>query len=113
MGLDPFLGPASAVPESGESGSTADLKLSSWPTPTSSDLRLTFELPRPDEIMVAIYDCAGRRIALLASGPLNQGQHGLTWYGNDDCGRRVTSGAYYAILRPSQGPQSREILWVR
>jgi hypothetical protein len=113
MGLDPFLGPASAVPESGAPGSAVSLRLSGWPIPTSSDLRLTFELPRGDEVQVAIYDCAGRRVALLASGPLGEGQHGLTWHGNDDCGRRVTSGAYYAILRTSQGRQSREILWVR
>jgi hypothetical protein len=110
MGLDPLLPPAADATESFQ---TARLYLSSTPNPATGNLQLSFELPRATEAAVAIYDCSGRPVAHLDTGPNSPGRHCLVWLGRDDRGCPVASGTYWAVLRTARAHVSREVLWVR
>jgi aminopeptidase N len=50
-----------------------------WPCPARGAVNLEFSLPDAAEIELAVYDLAGRRVALLADGPVSAGRHQLTW----------------------------------
>ncbi len=113
MGLHPLLAPPANVFAPPSASELAGLSLCGGSNPASTDTRLSFELARPAEASVAIYDCTGRCVAHLGSGLWRRGRHSLTWRGRNDQGRPVAAGAYWAVLRTPRGQASREILWVR
>jgi hypothetical protein len=83
------------------------------PNPTRSDVRLTFDLPRPAEVSFVLYDMSGRRVRTLASGPHAFGRHVLTWDGRDDAGRLVANGAFVARLDAGSVVRSTKLVLAR
>lgn len=55
---------------------------------------------------VAVFDVAGRRIRVLASGNLPDGYHRATWDGKSGQGIAVSSGIYF-VRALSGGRESR------
>jgi len=47
---------------------------------------------------LAVYDVAGRLVAVLSDGPAAAGEHEARWDGRDDDGRAVSSGVYFVRL---------------
>jgi hypothetical protein len=50
-----------------------------WPNPARGPVNVLFELPAQTEVVLAVYDTAGRRVATLADGALPAGRHNATW----------------------------------
>jgi len=63
------------------------------PNPFNPVTTLSFSLPRPARATLAVFDVAGRRVALLADGFLPAGRHAVRW---DAAGQ--ASGVYLARL---------------
>lgn len=59
---------------------------------------LRVNIPQPGQVTLAIYDIAGRRVALVTDGPREAGEFTVTWNGLDDQGRGVRPGIYVARL---------------
>ncbi len=86
------------------------------PNPFNPATAVSFVIPaggaRPCEL--TIFDLAGRRVRVLARGPLAPGLHELRWDGRDDAGRAVASGVYFAHLLVSGfEAQSQKMVLVR
>jgi hypothetical protein len=62
------------------------------PNPTAGDAVVGLDLPETGNVVVAVYDTAGRRVATVFSGTLTAGRHELTV---DTAGLR--SGAYFVL----------------
>jgi hypothetical protein len=62
------------------------------PNPLTAGCTLGFDLPRPADAELAIFDLGGRRVATLASGRQDAGRHRLRW---DASGARVGAGIYF------------------
>jgi hypothetical protein len=58
---------------------------------------LRFALPRAAEATVAVFDATGKRVRVLLSGELANGEHACGWDGRDDRDQRAAAGAY--VLR--------------
>jgi flagellar hook assembly protein FlgD len=71
------------------------------PNPVAASSIITFSLPEATTVELAIYDVFGRRVAVLADGRLEAGQHSRAWDGRTDKGRRVSPGVY--LVRMSTG----------
>ena len=66
-------------------------------TPRSSDesaVTLEFTLPRDCDVVVAVFDVAGRRLGTLENGPAPAGLHTVTWSTSG-----VPRGMYFVRLR--------------
>jgi len=76
---------------------TAALGLRAGPNPFNPQTRLAFVMPEPGWARLAVYDVAGRRLALLHEGPLAAGEHRFEW---STTGPRANagSGVYFARL---------------
>jgi len=72
------------------------------PNPLSAATALRFGLTAPGSVRLAVYDVAGRRVALLHDGYRGAGEHTLIWNGRDDAGRRVSPGVYLARLEAGE-----------
>ncbi|MCB1164383.1 T9SS type A sorting domain-containing protein [bacterium] len=68
------------------------------PNPFNPSTTIRFALPRPGEVQLHIYDVRGRLLRSLVDGPLDAGQHAVTWQGRDGAGERVASGVYFCRL---------------
>jgi hypothetical protein len=83
------------------------------PNPSSGAARLAFTLPAAGNSDLAIFDTAGRRVAMLASGWMPSGQHSATWDGRADGGQSVAAGLYWARLSTGQGSVTQRLVRMR
>ncbi len=72
------------------------------PNPFNPATRISFTLPRPGRVTLAVHDLLGRRVATLLDDVRPAGDHALTWRGTDDGGRTVASGTYVMRLRAGE-----------
>jgi len=68
------------------------------PNPFSSQSRITFHVPEPQHVRLAVHDLEGRRIATLADAVLPAGQHAAVWRGESERGGRAPTGVYFVRL---------------
>ena len=69
-----------------------------YPNPFNPAARISLSLAKTGPVDVAVFDIKGRRIRTLKSGVLQQGEHELTWRGQDDSGQSVASGVYFCRM---------------
>jgi hypothetical protein len=69
------------------------------PNPGRGEVLLRFTLPQDEDVSLAVFDLAGRKLADLARGRLPAGEHGATWNFRDASGREVGAGYYVVQLR--------------
>jgi hypothetical protein len=75
---------------------------------------LSFTLPRASSRgELAVFDLAGRRVATLLRGPMTAGAHSARWSGNDDSGRAMRAGVYFARLSSDDGNATEKVLLAR
>jgi flagellar hook assembly protein FlgD len=77
---------------------TPVLSFSVFPNPARR-ANVNFTLPHAADVQLGVYDVAGRRVALLASGNLPAGSYQRAWDGRDESGTRMHSGVYFYRLR--------------
>jgi flagellar hook assembly protein FlgD len=87
--------------------------VSAHPNPFNPRLTVTFTVDRPQRVTVAVYDPAGRRVAILEEGILPAGTHAAVWDGRDATGRGAASGPYLLQLRGDTVRQTRKVLLLR
>lgn len=66
-----------------------------FPNPFNPQTTARLAMSQAGRAMVAVYDVQGRRVRTLVDGHLAAGRHDLRWTGDDDSGRRVSSGVYF------------------
>jgi hypothetical protein len=72
--------------------------LPATPNPFHGSARLGFELKSPGRVEVRIYDLVGRLVRVVEDGNLPAGRYQGTWNGDDERGRPVAPGIYFAML---------------
>jgi flagellar hook assembly protein FlgD len=82
------------------------------PNPSRGRVSLTLELAVAGHAEVAVFDAGGRRVRLLASGPLPAGRHPLDWDGRDEAGARTPAGVYFVRAHTLEGSARRRLVRV-
>ena len=88
------LGGATSVDDE----AAGELQLRSRPNPLDAHATVSFTLARPGDARLAIYDVAGREIAVLADGPRAAGGNEVVWDRRCSNGEPVGAGVYFARL---------------
>jgi len=83
------------------------------PDPAPGAARLAFELPVRASASLTVFDAAGRRVRTLVSGALDAGVHTFIWRGDDDSGRTLGDGLYFATLETHGHRITRRIALLR
>jgi hypothetical protein len=78
------------------------------PNPFTAWTRIEFSVPRAGDIELGIYDVEGRRVALLAEGPMGAGRHQVEWRASG-----VPAGIYFCRLRSGSAVTTRALLHLR
>jgi hypothetical protein len=83
------------------------------PNPLSAGCTIGFDLPRPADAELAIFDLGGRQVATLASGPQEPGRHQLRWDATDASGARVGAGIYFVRFHTAGLDRTARIVVLR
>jgi hypothetical protein len=80
-----------------------------FPNPFSLTTAIAYSLDAASNVQVRIVDATGRAVRNLYEGPQRPGNYEVTWNREDDAGRTVASGVYYAILDVGGRELSRQM----
>ncbi|MFO7654843.1 MAG: T9SS type A sorting domain-containing protein [Candidatus Krumholzibacteriia bacterium] len=83
------------------------------PNPFNPATTIAFELPSAGTVRLAVYDLAGRQLAVLVDEPLSAGRHEVRWDGVDGQGRRSASGVYLYRLETSGRTEVRRMVMLK
>jgi hypothetical protein len=83
------------------------------PNPFSSHTLISFSLPVPCNVELAVYDAAGRRVAHLMRGWMGPDLIECGWDGRSGTGGMLSSGVYFLRLKAGTAEIVRKIVIVR
>jgi flagellar hook assembly protein FlgD len=69
-----------------------------YPNPFNPATSIAFSLKERAHVNIAVYDVAGRRVALLVDDEVEAGVSSVRWDGRDSSGRPAASGTYFARM---------------
>lgn len=84
-----------------------------WPNPVQPRTTIAFELPRPADVVLAVYDVAGRLIGTLSEGRFEAGRIEVGWDGRDSSGKPVSSGIYFVRLTAEDAVDTAKLVLLR
>jgi hypothetical protein len=73
------------------------------PNPFATRTEISFSIPNRGRVSLDVFDASGRLVKTLWNGEKEAGTHVLSWYGEDETGRRGKNGVYF--FRLSIGPR--------
>jgi hypothetical protein len=83
------------------------------PNPFSAKTRLRFDLSRPGDARLDIYDPAGRLVRTLFAGRRAAGVHALYWDGRGSASELLPSGVYFSRLAAAGTHETRKLILAR
>lgn len=105
--------PVGVTPPPVAAGADFAVLRQSFPNPMSPRTTIRFELRRPGEVKLAVYDITGRQVKTLMARTLEAGPYEVQWDGRDDGGHLLRSGVYLYDLSMGKERLSRRIVLTR
>ncbi len=68
--------------------------LGNYPNPFNPETSISYNVKEDSPVSLEIYNLKGQKIRTLVSGKVKAGSYKITWKGDDDYGRPVSSGVY-------------------
>ncbi|MCG8552933.1 MAG: flagellar hook capping protein [Desulfobacterales bacterium] len=68
-----------------------------------------YEVDKPAEVMVYVYDANGAKVATLSEGQVDPGSYLLSWNGTDDKGNNLDDGEYSYVVVADYGDGYEEV----
>ena len=79
-------------------------------TPFSDSARVRFQLAKPGDVSLRIYDVTGRLVRWDEAEGLGEGAHTMTWDATDMGGKRVASGVYFMVINTGETALSCKVV---
>ncbi len=93
---------------------TDTVLLGNFPNPFNPVTLISYDLPEPTAIDLAVYDLSGRLVRTLVDSELREGgRHTTPWDGRDERGLPVASGVYFYRLTATGESLSRRMILLK
>jgi len=89
------------------------LTLANAPNPFRASTEVAYTLPARTRVHLTVFDIQGRRVATLADGTEDPGEHTVTWDGRGDNGLPAASGLYFLHLRAGNEARVQKVILSR
>lgn len=83
------------------------------PNPFNPQTTLAYEVSESGPVTLEVYDMNGRLVRTLVDEVRAAGRHVAIWNGQDDAGKRVASGVYFATFRSGDQKHTRKMTVVK
>lgn len=87
--------------------------LQNYPNPFNPATTITFDVGRPSNIKIVIYDILGREVRQLTDRKFTAGRHSEIWNGTDNVNSPAASGVYFVRMEADEFVSVKKILLVR
>ena len=84
-----------------------------YPNPFNPRTKMKYSLPRYAEVNITIYNVLGQEVVVLLNKEKEYGYHVISWNGNDEYGKQVASGVYFARLTTESFTQTKKMLLLK
>jgi len=81
-----------------------------YPNPFNPTTTIRFDLSKPADVSLDIYNTKGQKITTLVNQQLERGTHTYRWEGEDENGKQVTSGVYFYRFQADDLVQVRKMV---
>jgi hypothetical protein len=82
-----------------------------YPNPFSSATSIAYQLEKPANAVISIFDILGREVKRFTMGMQPDGVHNILWDGKNDLGGKLIAGAYFYRLQTADKIQVRKMLY--
>ncbi len=65
-----------------------------YPNPFNPETTISYDITKKGNVTVDIYNLKGQKVKSLLSEKQEAGKHNVVWYGDNDSGKKVSSGTY-------------------
>lgn len=79
-----------------------------YPNPFNPTTNINFSIPESGNVKLSVYNAIGQEVALLINGPVNSGQHEVTFNANS-----LPSGAYFYKLQSNNSVMVKKMLLLK
>jgi hypothetical protein len=79
-----------------------------YPNPFNAQTRITFEIPREEQVSLSIYNSLGQQVNTLVNGVKRAGKHSIDWDAKD-----VPSGVYWYRLTAGDYRESKKLMLIK
>ncbi|MCD4650467.1 MAG: T9SS type A sorting domain-containing protein [Candidatus Cloacimonetes bacterium] len=69
-----------------------------YPNPFNPETTIAFSLKQNADVRLKVYNIRGELVKTLADKPMEAGSHSITWRGQNNSGKQVSSGVYFYRL---------------
>ncbi|MFC1477823.1 T9SS type A sorting domain-containing protein, partial [candidate division KSB1 bacterium] len=84
-----------------------------YPNPFNPSTTITYDLPKPEKVLLKIYDILGREIRTIVNSEKPAGSHAVIWNGRDNYGMQVASGMYIYRIIAGEFSAVRKMVFVK
>ena len=83
-----------------------------WPNPFNSNTTINYELIKPGNVKLTIYNLLGQEVVSLFTGYQQKGVYDIQWNGQDKYGLPVANGSYYIRMESGKSVVQRKVMVV-
>ncbi|MCF7796627.1 MAG: T9SS type A sorting domain-containing protein [Lentisphaeria bacterium] len=84
-----------------------------YPNPFNPSTTIRFALPEAGAVKLVIYDVQGKPVRTLLNRHLSAGHQSVVWQGQNDAGRQVSTGVYFARLEVNGFSKTRKMILMK
>ncbi|HEX9614104.1 MAG TPA: discoidin domain-containing protein, partial [Bacteroidota bacterium] len=81
--------------------------------PFNPSTRIAYQIPRSSLVSLIIFNVIGQEVTKLVDEYQQAGRYVIGWNGGDSRGRKVNSGAYFAVLRAGDFVRTIKLLLIQ
>jgi hypothetical protein len=83
------------------------------PNPFNPMTTITFDLPKPQRVVLVVYAVDGSRVSTLVDRTMPAGSHRVVWDGMNENRRSVASGVYFYRIKAGPYEATRRVVLLR
>ena len=87
--------------------------LQNRPNPFNPATVIRYDVARPGQVRIRVYNLSGAFVTTLLSEYQEAGRYETVWRGEDDSGRRVSSGVYFYRLETGDFVETKRMMLIR
>ncbi|MCX6832446.1 MAG: T9SS type A sorting domain-containing protein [candidate division Zixibacteria bacterium] len=84
-----------------------------YPNPFNSQTVIAYDLPKPSDVDLSIFNSLGQRVKTLRVDAQTEGIHSYNWDGTSNSGKEVASGIYFYRLSANNINSTKKMILLR
>ncbi len=84
-----------------------------YPNPFNPETSVKFNTAEDSNVKITIFNIKGQKVTTLVNEVMPAGIHSVSWNGNDDNGRSVTSGVYFYTMETGKYHTTKKMMLLK